>query len=108
MQGIIYDSKTNKIVKIIENPIIKGKNVIGDNGNIALGDNGKCVIVADGIVTVEKIYDGEIEEEKFIPDKYNPNWETVEQKKSIEDRVAELEGKVKNVEEKIEQKEVMK
>jgi len=108
MQGIIYDSKTNKIVKVIENSIIKGKNVIGDNGSVSLGDNGKCAIIADGTVTVEKIYDGEFEEERFTPDKYNPNWKVVEQKKSIEDRITELEGKVKIVEEKIEQKEAMK
>jgi len=108
MQGIIYDSKTNKIVKVIENPIIKGKNVIGDNGSVSLGDNGKCAIVADGTVTVEKIYDGEIEKERFIPDKYNPNWEVVEPKKSIEDRLADLEETVKVIKEKVNQKEAMK
>jgi len=100
-QGIIYDSKTNKIVKVIENPIIKGKNVMGDNGSIALGDNGRCIIVADGTVTIEKIYNDEIEEERFTSNKYNPSWKTVEPKKSIEDRIADLEGKVKIVEEKV-------
>ena len=93
-QGIIYNSKTNKIVRIIDNPIIKEKNIIGDNGSVLLGDNGKCVIVADGTVIIEKTYNGEIEEDIFTPDKYNPEWVMVEQKKTIEERLDKLESPI--------------
>ena len=51
---------------------------------------------------IEKTYNGEIEEEKFTPNEYNPDWVIVEAKKSLEERISNIESETINIKAKIE------
>jgi len=107
-QGIIYRFNTNKIAKVINNARISGNNVFGDNGSVRIGEAGRCILVADNTV---QIIEDEKGNEIYKPDIYNEKWIQVEAKKTIEERLSNIENETVSVKtriEKLEQKEAMK
>lgn len=101
-QGIVYRFDTKKIAKVINNARIVDKMVIGDNGSVRIGEAGKCVLVTDNTVMISRDKEGN---EIYMPDIYDKKWTQIEAKKTIEERLSNIESETVSVKTRIEKLE---